>query len=135
MLLTVLVVFFAASVTLHVLRTATAADALPAIMRIDEQRLAGRWIRPDGGYILEVKEIKKDGGLIAAYFNPNPINVSRAEWQRTQGALAVFIELRDTNYPGSIYKLHYDQKTDRMMGTYFQAVQKETYEVEFIRAK
>ena len=26
----------------------------------DVQRLEGRWIRPDGGYILELREIKKD---------------------------------------------------------------------------
>jgi len=39
----------------------------------DFQRLEGRWVRPDGGYVLELKDIKKDGSLTAAYFNPRPI--------------------------------------------------------------
>lgn len=32
----------------------------------DPQRLVGRWVRPDGGYVLEVREIRKDGAVSAA---------------------------------------------------------------------
>jgi len=114
---------------------AAAADAPQSVVKIDEQRLTGRWVRPDGGYILELKEIKKDGSLNAAYFNPRPINVARAELSRKDGRIAIFIDLRDVNYPGSKYNLQYDAKTDRLIGTYFQAVQGETYDIEFVRAK
>jgi hypothetical protein len=99
------------------------------------QRLEGKWQRPDGGYILELKEIGKDGTLKAAYFNPRPINVFKAEWKRKQDIIKVFVELRDVNYPGSKYNLQYDPKTDRMKGTYYLAVYGETYNIEFVRMK
>jgi hypothetical protein len=114
---------------------AVAADKTQPTAKIDDQRLAGRWLRPDGGYILEVKEISKDGSMKAAYFNPRPINVAKATLNLKDGWLTIFIELRDINYPGSKYNLQYDPKTDRLIGTYFQAVQGATYYVEFVRAK
>ena len=101
----------------------------------DFQRLEGRWVRPDGGYVLELTEIKKDGSLKASYFNPRPINVSKATWSRKEGKINLFVELRDINYPGSTYTLQYDPKSDRMKGTYFQAVEKKTFNIEFVRGK
>jgi len=111
------------------------ADVVRFIDKNDVQHIVGRWIRPDGGYMLDLKEIGKDGTLKAAYFNPNPINVYRAELGRKQGAITIFVELRDVNYPGSTYNLIYDPKTDRLVGTYFQAVQKVTFDIEFMRSK
>jgi len=101
----------------------------------DFKRLKGKWQRPDGGYILELKQIEKDGTLKAAYFNPRPINVSKAELKRRGVALTVFVELRDANYPGSRYSLQYDPRLDKLTGTYFQAVHGETYNVMFSRVK
>jgi hypothetical protein len=119
---------------LQAVPTASAADTTQSVSnKADEQRLIGRWVRPDGGYVLELKEIGKDGALKAAYFNPRPINVSRAEFSNRDGTLVIFIELRDVNYPGSKYNLKYDFGSDRLRGTYFQAVQGVTYEVEFAR--
>lgn len=113
-----------------------AADATQsAVEKGDEQRLIGRWVRPDGGYVLELKAIGADGAVQAAYFNPRPINVARAELSRSDGALTVFVELRDINYPGSTYTLRYNPETDRLGGTYFQAVHGQTYRIEFMRAK
>ncbi len=101
----------------------------------DYERLAGKWIRPDGGYILELKEVGKDGSLKAAYFNPRPINVAQAEWRRMGDRIQVFVELRDVNYPGSTYTLIYSPENDRFEGYYYQAVQGETYTISFMRAK
>jgi hypothetical protein len=56
-------------------------------VQTDLQRLEGRWVRPDGGYILELSEIKKDGSLNAAYFNPRPIKVFSAKWSRKEGKI------------------------------------------------
>jgi len=131
--LAILLVLLAAFITLHAPRMAAAADAPPSVVRVDEQRLAGRWVRPDGGYILELKDVKKNGSLKAEYFNPSPIKVFSAKWSRKAGLLNVYVELRDVNYPGSKYNLQYDAASDRLMGTYFQAVQGETYDVEFLR--
>jgi hypothetical protein len=101
----------------------------------DVQRLEGQWVRPDGGYILELREIKKDGSLRASYFNPRPINVFSAKWSRKKGKINLFVELRDVNYPGSKYNLQYEPGPDRLKGTYFQAVEKQTFNIEFVRAK
>ena len=60
-----------------------------AMAENDFQRLAGRWLRTDGGYVLELRDIKKDGSLKAAYFNPRPINVSRAELHRKEGKITL----------------------------------------------
>jgi hypothetical protein len=104
-------------------------------VQTDVQRLKGQWVRPDGGYILELWDIKKDGKVSAAYFNPRPINVFRTEWNRKQGVITVFVELRDVNYPGSTYTLQFDPKSDRLKGTYFQAVERQTFNIEFVRVK
>jgi hypothetical protein len=102
---------------------------------VSEQRLVGRWLRADGGYILEIRRAQTDGRLEAAYLNPRPINVARAEWHRKEGRLQVFVELRDVNYPGSTYTLDFLPEQDRLVGAYFQAVQQQTFEVEFVRQK
>jgi hypothetical protein len=102
---------------------------------VSEQRLVGRWLRPDGGYILEIRHAQTDGRLAAAYLNPRPINVARAEWHRKEGRLQVFVELRDVNYPGSTYTLDFLPEQDRLVGAYFQAVQQQTFDVEFVRQK
>jgi len=78
---------------------AIAAYAAQSATKGDEQRLIGRWVRPDGGYTLELKEIKKDGILKAAYFNPRPINIARSELSRKDGMLTVFVELRGGTVP------------------------------------
>ena len=102
---------------------------------VDAQRLVGRWVRSDGGYVLEFREVHEGGSIKAAYFNPRPINVSQAVWARRGGNITLLVELRDVNYPGSTYNLEYDAKSDRLKGTYFQAVERQTFDVQFMRAK
>jgi hypothetical protein len=111
------------------------ADEKPSQGPTDLQRLEGRRVRPDGGYVLELSKVKKDGSLMAAYFNPRPIKVFRAKVSRKDGKVNLFVELRDINYPGSTYTLLYDPKSDRLKGTYFQAVEGRTFDIEFVRAK
>jgi hypothetical protein len=97
------------------------------------ERLAGKWVRPDGGYVLELREVGGTGSLKAGYYNPKSIKVHRASWQSVEGKLQIFVELRDINYPGSTYNLQYDPVSDRLKGKYFQAVAGQTFEVEFVR--
>ena len=103
----------------------------PAVAGFD--RLLGRWLRADGGYVLEVRAISPDGKADAAYLNPRPIHVARAEALRQGEALTLFVELRDANYPGSTYRLVYDPARDVLGGLYFQAVEQQTFDVEFVR--
>lgn len=99
------------------------------------QRLEGRWVRPDGGYTLELRNIKKDGSMTVSYYNPKPIKVFRAAAKREDGKIHLFIELRDVNYPGSTYTLQYDPASDRLQGTYFQAVERSYFDVVFVRSQ
>lgn len=131
--LLIVALFWAAVTGAAAAEKADAGKSAPA--QTDFQRLEGKWVRPDGGYVLELKSIKKDGSLAAAYFNPRPIRVFRAEIAKKNGTITLFVELRDVNYPGSTYTLQYDTATDRLKGAYFQAVQRQTFSVEFVRAR
>jgi hypothetical protein len=97
--------------------------------------LKGRWQRPDGGYILQIRTIDAGGKIDAGYFNPRPIHVSRAEATQEGGKMKVFVELRDTGYPGSVYNLTYNPKEDVLMGVYFQAAVQQNFDVFFTRMK
>jgi uncharacterized protein (DUF2147 family) len=98
-------------------------------------KLVGKWERPDGGYVVEIKGVDASGKLDVAYFNPNPINVSRAAAWRDKGTTKAVIELRDVNYPGCTYTLEHNPQTDQLFGQYFQAALQQTYEVVFSRVK
>jgi hypothetical protein len=106
-----------------------AVEAEPA----DLQALVGRWQRTDGGYVLEIRSVAGDGSVDAAYFNPNPINVSLAQASDWRGAAALFVEFDDVNYRGSTYELLHDPTRDLLVGTYFQAAMGQTFDVVFAR--
>ncbi len=97
------------------------------------QRLLGAWVRPDGGYVLEISRVHSGGKLEVAYLNPRPIRVATAELKQEGREMGVFIELRDRGYPGSYYELTYNAKDDLLVGNYFQAAQQTFYEVVFVR--
>jgi hypothetical protein len=108
-----------------------AATADPTAFQV----LSGRWLRPDGGYILEIRNVGAGGTIDAAYLNPRPINVARAEAKREGSTLKVFVELRAPGYPGSTYTLTYDATRDQLEGIYFQATMRENFHVVFVRIK
>jgi hypothetical protein len=103
--------------------------------QIDFQVLNGRWLRPDGGYVLEIRAVEASGKIDAAYLNPKPINIAKAEATRDGSTLKVFVELRAPNYPGSTYTLTYDPQQDQLKGIYFQAVERQNFAVYFVRMK
>jgi len=100
---------------------------------VDYRPLVGRWQRTDGGYVIEIRRAASDGRLEARYFNPRPINVSMANASTFKDHIKVEIELRDTGYPGSSYTLLYDPDKDALLGFYYQAVQKQNFDVIFVR--
>jgi hypothetical protein len=102
---------------------------------INKNLLVGNWLRTDAGYRILVTKVNADGTLDAQYFNPNPINIGRANWEESSGNLKIIIELRDENYPGSIYTLSYLSDRDILAGKYYQAVEGLTFYVEFARNK
>jgi hypothetical protein len=112
------------------------ADAPPAATPSPGfEMLKGKWLRPDGGYVIEIRSVEPSGKMDATYSNPQPIHVEKAEASKDGGAVKLFIELRDVNYPGSTYNLAYDAQSDQLMGIYYQAVLQQRFEVVFVRLK
>ena len=142
-LLTVGVITAAAFFLLHGKQTGAQSPAPPMLQesvaapeaKAGLDLLKGRWRRPDGGYVIEIREIDARGKMDTGYFNPRPINVSRAEASQEGTTTKVFIELRDTNYPGSTYTLTYDPPSDQLKGVYFQATLQQSFDVVFVRLK
>jgi hypothetical protein len=97
--------------------------------------LPGRWVRPDGGYVINIKRVDAGGKLDAAYANPNPLPFSRAEATLEGKAIKLFFEIRAGGYNGSTYTLTYDPAADVLKGVYFQAVAQQKFDVYFMRAK
>jgi len=118
--------------------TPTATNAMGSgsgAVRMEFQKLSGKWLRPDGGYVLEIKTVAADGKMEAAYYNPGVIHVSKALALQEGATTKVFVELQDVNYPGCTYSLTYDPKTDQLYGLYFQAAIQQTFDVTFGRLK
>jgi hypothetical protein len=110
-----------------------AAVETPAPAATDPQNLVGRWLRADSNYVIEVASVSAGGALAVTYQNPQPINVSRAEWIAEGDRLLLAVELTDANYPGNFYTLTYDPGSDSLVGLYHHLGVGETYEVAFSR--
>jgi hypothetical protein len=108
-------------------------EAAQAVSPGNFKNLVGRWLRPDGGYIIEIRNIDSNGLLEAAYFNPRPIHVSQARLTIVDKEPQVFIELRDAGYPGATYTLSYLTKQDVLAGLYYQPKVGQSFEVIFVR--
>ena len=96
--------------------------------------LPGRWVRPDGGYVIDIRRVDAGGKLDASYANPNPLPFSRAEATREGNTIKLFFELRAGGYNGSTYSLSFDPASDTLRGVYFQAVAQQKFDIYFTRA-
>ena len=114
-------------------RSLSATDQSSSSPKVGFDKLIGRWLRPDGGYVIEIRNISSSGQIEAAYFNPRPINVSRAKVTRKKEILEIFLELVDTGYQGSTYTLIYNSQQDLLHGIYYQATIGQSFEVLFMR--
>ena len=106
---------------------------LRQVTKSDKNLLTGDWVRTDASYFVKIIKVNEDRTLDAQYFNPNPINIGKANWEESYGKLKIIIELRDVNYPGSTYALNYLPDRDILAGEYYQAVEGLTFYVEFTR--
>ena len=97
--------------------------------------LPGRWVRPDGGYVINIRGVDAGGKLDASYANPNPLPFSRAEATREGKTIRLFFELRAGGYNGSTYMLTYDPASDVLKGVYYQAVAQQKFDIYFMRAR
>jgi uncharacterized protein (DUF2147 family) len=111
-----------------------AATATPA-PAADFATLRGRWVRPDGGYVIDVMAVDASGKMTASYANPSRLPFEVAQAAREGATIKVFLELRAGGYNGSSYALAYDPASDTLKGVYFQAVARQRFDVVFVRAK
>lgn len=122
-----------------VVATSGATNSVPAAppaSLVHAPKLVGRWVRPDGGYVLNIRSVDAASGrLDLEYLNPRPIHVAQAEAKEAGGKVTVFVELQDVGYPGSTYRLTYVPQADQMIGTYFQPAADQSFDVEFVRAR
>ncbi len=95
--------------------------------------LIGRWQRTDGGYIIDIRKVEPNGLVDAAYFNSNPIHISQAQASVTGTTLQLFIELRDTGYPGATYQLLYYPQQKSLAGIYHQPAAGGSFDVVFMK--
>ncbi|HSH16290.1 MAG TPA: hypothetical protein VLD18_09675 [Verrucomicrobiae bacterium] len=117
---------------------ATTSEEVKPLPPATSQKLLGNWQRTDADYAIEIRLVNPDGVADARYFNPfnqRSINVARATLLEQGGAAEFFMELRDEGYPGSTYTLQYDEATDQLVGSYFQAAVRENYAVVFQRMR
>ena len=104
-----------------------------AVAKIDVDVLTGAWVRPDGGYLIVIRGVDAGGQLDAMYFNPKPLPFAKARALPEGDTLRVFLEIQAGGYAGSTYELAYDPASDKLRGTYYQAVARQKYQVEFAR--
>jgi hypothetical protein len=110
------------------------ATVAPAVgERVSVDVLKGTWVRPDGGYTIAIRSIGPDGRIEATYFNPSSLPFAKAQTLTEGKSLRVFFELQAGGYAGSTYELTYDPASDRLRGTYYQAVVKQKFDVTFLR--
>ena len=106
----------------------------PSVVRkVSLDTLKGSWVRPDGGYRIEIDTVAANGELAATYFNPNRLPFEKAHATLAGGTLRAAFELRAGGYNGSTYELTYDPASDRLVGIYYQAVMKQKFDVYFVR--
>ena len=99
------------------------------------QTLRGRWLRPDGGYVLLIREATAEGVVTAEYLSPaGPVQVTRAEAKRQGDSIQVHVVLYGSGYQGNNYTLTYDPDRDELHGVYDPIIQ-DTFPVTFIREK
>lgn len=112
------------------IKTVAASEEKP-----DFNVIIGEWVRPDGGYIIRVRDIKPDGSVDVGYYNPDEIHIAEANVSLWKGLLKLFIKLQDKGYPGSTYTLYYYAEKDALAGFYYQAAMEQTFKVVFLRKK
>ena len=112
---------------------AAKAPAAPEAAAAGFDVLKGIWVRPDGGYTIVVRSVGANGQMEAMYYNPGALPFAKAQATRDGATLRVFLELQAGGYGGSTYELTYDPASNRLKGTYYQAVAKQKFDVYFAR--
>lgn len=114
-------------------QTPPSRSAGTASAKVSAEVLKGTWVRPDGGYRIAIDGVGPDGKLDATYFNPTRLPFAKAQVSQDGATFRVLLELQAGGYAGSTYDLLYEPATNRLRGTFYQAVAKQKFDVYFVR--
>jgi hypothetical protein len=114
-------------------QTPPSRSAGTASAKVSAEVLKGTWVRPDGGYRIAIDGVGPDGKLDATYFNPTRLPFAKAQVSQDGATFRVVLELQAGGYAGSTYDLLYEPATNRLRGTFYQAVAKQKFDVYFVR--
>lgn len=114
-------------------QTPPSRPAGTASAKVSAEVLKGTWVRPDGGYRIAINGVGPDGKLDATYFNPTRLPFAKAQVSQDGATFRVLLELQAGGYAGSTYDLLYEPATNRLRGTFYQAVAKQKFDVYFVR--
>ena len=106
--------------------TAETQDAL--------QNLYGRWKSRNNGYIIHIRHVDDHGKIKAAYYNPGPTKISKAQISQLKNPIQIFIELEDFGYWGATYTLTYNRQEDTLEGIYNHPTVEQKSVVVFARS-
>jgi hypothetical protein len=113
--------------------TATRPPVSTAATAPGVQPRKGRWLRTDGGYVIDVRTVAEGGTMAVAYVNPRPIAVSKAAATQEGATTQVVLESRDVQYPGSTSTRTDDPVRDQRQGVSVQAAPQQRVAVVFVR--
>jgi hypothetical protein len=99
------------------------------------QVLKGRWRAQDARGVIDIQHIDPTGSMEVQYFDPEPVQVTKAQAARDGQLTKILLKLSNPSSPCCIYDLTYDSGSDRLKGVYWQKTDPKSTEVVFIRAK
>ena len=105
----------------------------PRTAKINIDVLKGTWVRPDGGYTIVIKSIGPNGQLEATYFNPNPLPFAKAQASQEGESCAHSLNCARAATMVRPTSSATIAASDRLKGTYYQAVAKQKFDIYFVR--
>ena len=82
-----------------------------------------------------IETTSPDGKLVARYMNPRPINVSKAQWLRSDARLKLMVELRIAATPAASTSSITTRRTTRCSARTITSGSSEDFQVAFYRLK
>jgi hypothetical protein len=106
----------------------------PELTQQEYRPVLGTWVRTPG-YEIIVDQVKSDGQMKVAYYNPRSgfVHVSESKAETKNEVIHLFIKLEDAYYSGMYYGLTYDAKEDILKGQYNDPYRGTSFPVAFTR--
>ena len=84
----------------------------------DFKPLAGKWVRPDTGVVLEILSVDREGPVSVMTSGTPGTFVSAASVHVVDGLPEMSVEFSDASCSGCTMRINYDGSGDRLVGSY-----------------